>query len=89
MTAISCKSKKVEIMIENVREIDEVEARKPLEQRHSIRATAAVALSVVALGVSGISLTGWAQANDERQQIEHRLVCLEQPGPNDCGQDGK
>lgn len=76
-------------MNQNVSEIDAAEARRPLDQRHSIRATVAVALSVVALGISGISLTGWAQANDERQQIENRLACLERQGPNDCGQDGK
>lgn len=76
-------------MNRNVSEIDVAEAKKPLEQRHSIRTTVAVAVSVVALLMSGISLTGWAQANDERQQIENRLACLELPGPNDCGQDGK
>lgn len=89
MIAISWTLSKVEIMNHDVSEIDVAEEKKPLEQRHSIRATVAVAVSVVALLVSGVSLMGWAHANDERQQIENRLACLELPGPNDCGQDGR
>ena len=53
----------------------------------SMRATIAIAISIVALVISGISLAGWAQASGERQQFENRLACLELPGPNDCGQD--
>jgi hypothetical protein len=56
------------------------------------RATAttfAVALSVVALILSGISLGGWIQASGQLQQVQSRLVCLELPGPNDCGQDAE
>jgi hypothetical protein len=76
-------------MNQSVSELDEAEAKNRPAQRHSVRATVAVAISVLALAISGISLTGWAQANDERQQVENRLACLEMPGPNDCGQDGK
>ncbi len=54
-----------------------------------ILVVAAVALSLSALVASGVSLAGWAQASEERQQIETRLQCLELPGPNDCGQDGE
>ena len=51
--------------------------------------TFAVALSVVALILSGISLGGWIQASGQLQEIQNRLVCLELPGPNDCGQDAE
>lgn len=55
----------------------------------SMRATIAIAISIVALVISGISIAGWVQASGERQQIENRLACLELPGPNDCGQDAE
>ncbi|HEY5881232.1 MAG TPA: hypothetical protein VIU11_20130 [Nakamurella sp.] len=45
--------------------------------------------STVALILSGIAL--FASPDDEddyRRDIEARLVCLELPGPNDCGLDG-
>lgn len=55
----------------------------------SRRATAALALSILALVLGGVSVVGWAQASAERDRIESRLVCLELPGPNDCQQDGE
>jgi hypothetical protein len=53
-------------------------------------------LGVAATGiVLSLLMSGWALAttfdDDEeyRQSIEQRLVCLELPGPNDCGADGR
>lgn len=51
--------------------------------------TVALLLSVVALLLSGLSLGALAQASGERDELQIRLACLELPGPNDCGQDGK
>ena len=48
----------------------------------SMRATIAIAISIVALVVSGISIAGWTQASGERRRVENRLACLELPGPN-------
>jgi len=44
--------------------------------------------------VLSLLMSGWALANtidDEEQEqlVEQRLVCLELPGPNDCGADGR
>jgi len=55
----------------------------------SVGTKVAVAMSIVALIVSGLSLAGWAQASGERNHLETRLACLELPGPNDCGQDDR
>ena len=57
--------------------------------RQPLTLAVAIALSAVAILLSGISLAGWAQASAERDQIQSRLSCLELPGPNDCGQDGR
>ena len=53
------------------------------------RATVALGISIVALLASGVSLGALAQVTGERDQIESRLACLELPGPNDCGLDGR
>jgi len=53
------------------------------------RATVALGVSIVALLASGVSLSALAQVTGERDQIESRLACLELPGPNDCGLDGR
>ena len=49
----------------------------------------AAVLSALALVVSG--LTAWEvhQLDDDRAATESRLACLELPGPNDCGLDGR
>ena len=62
--------------------------RAPRTHRSSAT-TFAVALSVVALILGGISLGGWIQASGQLQEVQNRLVCLELPGPNDCGQDAR
>ncbi len=70
-------------------ETDMSTEKQTLETRQAVMVKIAIVLSVLALIVSGVSLGGWAQAVGERQQIETRLACLELPGPNDCGQDGR
>ena len=47
----------------------------------------AVAISVLALLLSGWSLVDELSDDADRERIEQRLVCLELPGPNDCGLD--
>lgn len=49
----------------------------------------AAVLSALALVVSG--LTAWEvfEQEDFRESTESRLACLELPGPNDCGLDGR
>ena len=55
------------------------------------RATLVVATtSVVALLLSAFSLVLTLTDDDlDAQQVEDRLACLELPGPNDCGLDGR
>ena len=58
----------------------------------SDRATQTRTNLAIGLGVISMLLSGWSVVmtlDDEadRGQIERRLVCLEQPGPNDCGAD--
>lgn len=57
------------------------------------RTSSGVALAGIALS---LLMSGWALAaslddDDERyrQATEQRLTCLELPGPNDCGADGR
>jgi hypothetical protein len=57
--------------------------------RSRIRTTAALILSGLSLITSAFSLAAWQTSESEREQVESRLVCLEQPGPNDCGLDGE
>jgi hypothetical protein len=45
-------------------------------------------------GLGGLLLGGLAfltslDDDDRERQVEQRLVCLELPGPNDCGLDGR
>ena len=54
----------------------------------SMRATIAIAISIIALVISGISIAGWVQASGERQQIETHWRASS-PGPNDCGEDAE
>ncbi|MFG1817861.1 hypothetical protein ACGFIF_29155 [Kribbella sp. NPDC049174] len=46
------------------------------------------------VALASLFLSGWTfidTLSDERNErrIEQRLACLELPGPNDCGLDGK
>lgn len=49
----------------------------------------AVITSVAALLLSGLSFIALLDDDDRDASVESRLVCLELPGPNDCGQDGR
>lgn len=55
------------------------------------RTTLGMTLAGVALS---LLMSGWALVDsfdddEDRQIIEQRLVCLELPGPNDCGADAR
>ena len=56
------------------------------------RTSLAVALAGIVLS---LLMSGWALVTsmdddeDYRQSVEQRLECLELPGPNDCGLDGR
>jgi hypothetical protein len=45
--------------------------------------------AVLSLLMSGWALIGSIDESENRRSVEERLVCLEQPGPNDCGVDGR
>jgi len=45
----------------------------------------AIGISVVSLLLSGWTFLQGLDDDADRDQIEQRLVCLELPGPNDCG----
>jgi hypothetical protein len=47
---------------------------------------AGVALALV---MSGWALVTTLDDDDQERLVEQRLVCLELPGPNDCGADGR
>ena len=47
----------------------------------------AVGISVISLLLSGWSFVMTLDDEGDRAEIEQRLVCLELPGPNDCGLD--
>jgi hypothetical protein len=55
------------------------------------RTTIGVALGgvVLSLLMSGWALIDSLDDEEDRRSIEHRLVCLELPGPNDCGADSQ
>lgn len=44
---------------------------------------------VAGLILSGIALISTIDDDDRQREVEARLVCLELPGPNDCGLDGR
>lgn len=49
-----------------------------------------VVASTVALILSGIAVFSSPDDEDDyRRDVETRLLCLEMPGPNDCGADGR
>lgn len=45
--------------------------------------------SLVALFLSGWTFLGTLDEAAHDRQVEARLACLELPGPNDCGIDGR
>lgn len=49
----------------------------------------AAVLSALALVLSGITAWEVHQDDDFQDSTESRLACLELPGPNDCGLDGR
>jgi hypothetical protein len=50
---------------------------------------AAVTLSAISLFLSGWALLDSFDDADFERSTEQRLACLELPGPNDCGADGR
>lgn len=48
-----------------------------------------VILSVVALFMSGWSFISTVDDDAQVRDVEKRLACLELPGANDCGLDGR
>jgi hypothetical protein len=63
-----------------------------------MKTTIEISRTTMGVGLAGVALSlvmsGWALVesfddDDERQSVEQRLVCLELPGPNDCGVDGR
>lgn len=50
---------------------------------------AAVTLSLAALFLSGWSFINSLDDDTQVRDVEARLACLELPGPNDCGLDGR
>jgi hypothetical protein len=67
-----------------------------LERESKIEATTgvlpkvAIVMSSIALVASAFALGAVAQSGlTDRDEIENRLQCLELPGPNDCGVDGR
>lgn len=52
--------------------------------------TAGVALAAaLSLLMSGWALAATLDDDRQRRDVEQRLSCLELPGPNDCGADGR
>ena len=49
----------------------------------------AVGISMISLFLSGWSFISSIDDDGFERSIEQRLACLELPGPNDCGVDGR
>jgi hypothetical protein len=49
----------------------------------------AVGISLVSLFLSGWSFISSIDEDGFERSVEQRLACLELPGPNDCGLDGR
>jgi hypothetical protein len=49
----------------------------------------AVGISLVSLFLSGWSFISSLDEDGFERSVEQRLACLELPGPNDCGLDGR
>ncbi len=50
---------------------------------------AAMVVALVSLFLSGWTFIDTLSDERNERRIEQRLACLELPGPNDCGLDGK
>jgi hypothetical protein len=49
----------------------------------------AMIVALVSLFLSGWTFIDTLSDERDERRIEQRLACLELPGPNDCGLDGK
>jgi hypothetical protein len=49
----------------------------------------ALALSIVSLFLAGWSFIASFDDDRDTERIQQRLACLELPGTNDCGADGR
>lgn len=61
------------------------------QERASVETATRIAaiISLVALFLSGWSLLISLDDDGDVRQVERRLACLELPGTNDCGVDGR
>lgn len=67
-----------------------VDRESKADVKTSVLPKVAIVMSSIALVGSAIALGAVAQSGlTDRDDIENRLQCLELPGPNDCGVDGK
>jgi len=48
-----------------------------------------LSLSIVSLFLSGWAILSTLDDDAQVRDVERRLACLELPGPNDCGADGR
>lgn len=46
-------------------------------------------LSATSLFLGGWAVLGNLEDGDAQRDVDRRLACLELPGPNDCGADGR
>jgi hypothetical protein len=55
----------------------------------STAAKASLVVSSLALLLSGYAVVQSLDGDEERRDLDQRLVCLEKDGANDCGADGR
>jgi hypothetical protein len=55
----------------------------------SAAAKTALAVSSLALLLSGLAVVQGLEGDDERRELDRRIACLEKDGANDCGADGR
>lgn len=60
-----------------------------VDVKESTATRVAILMSLVSLFLSGWAFIGSFQDEDFERQTEARLACLELPGANDCGLDGR
>jgi hypothetical protein len=60
-----------------------------LETTNTTLLKTAVTMSAVSLFLSGWAFLSSFDDGDFERDTEQRLACLELPGPNDCGADGR
>ncbi len=60
-----------------------------IDNASSTLVRAAVTMSAVSLFLSGWAFVQSFDDSDFERDTEQRLACLELPGPNDCGLDGR